>query len=125
MRLVWVALACALTLSMAQLGWSAKASEDPRPVPIDWGVGPDGVGGTGRPAASDRRLSTSICDIDLLQDQFSVEMLLWTTWAGDPQADPSDQLMILNGIYDGDIQRFERVSHKQTAVVKDPGAAES
>ena len=26
---------------------------------------------------------------DLLQDQFSVEMLLWTTWAGDPQADPS------------------------------------
>ena len=42
-------------------------------------------------------------------------MLLWTTWAGDPQADPSDQLMILNGIYDGDIQRFERVSHEQTA----------
>ena len=55
---------------------------------------------------------TNISDIDLLQDQFSVEMLLWTTWAGDPQADPSDQLMILNGIYDGDIQRFERVSHK-------------
>ena len=58
---------------------------------------------------------TNISDIDLLQDQFSVEMLLWTTWAGDPQADPSDQLMILNGIYDGDIQRFERVSHEQTA----------
>ena len=58
---------------------------------------------------------TNISDIDLLQDQFSVEMLLWTTWAGDPQTDPSDQLMILNGIYDGDIQRFERVSHKQTA----------
>ncbi|QNI62374.1 hypothetical protein [Synechococcus sp. TAK9802] len=38
-----------------------------------------------------------------------MEMLLWTIWAGDPQADPSDQLMILNGIYDGDIQRFERV----------------
>ena len=53
--------------------------------------------------------SPNISDIDLLQDQFSVEMLLWTTWAGDPQADPSDQLMILNGIYDGDIQRFERV----------------
>ena len=44
-----------------------------------------------------------------------MEMLLWTTWAGDPQADPSDQLMILNGTYDGDIQRFERLSHKQTA----------
>ena len=61
---------------------------------------------------------TNISDIDLLQDQFSVEMLLWTTWAGDPQADPSDQLMILNGIYDGDIQRFERVSHEQTAVCR-------
>ena len=58
---------------------------------------------------------TNINNIDLLEDQFSVEMLLWTTWGGDPQADPSDELMILNGIYDGDIQRFERVSHEQTA----------
>ena len=40
MRLVWVALACALTLSMAQLGWSAKAAVDPRPAPIDWGAAP-------------------------------------------------------------------------------------
>ena len=30
---------------------------------------------------------TNINNIDLLEDQFSVEMLLWTTWAGDPQAD--------------------------------------
>ena len=58
---------------------------------------------------------TNINNIDLLQDQFSVEMLLWTEWAGDAQSDPSDNLMILNGIYDGDIQRFERVSHEKTA----------
>ena len=58
---------------------------------------------------------TNINNIDLLQDQFSVEMLLWTEWAGDAQSDPSDNLIILNGIYDGDIQRFERVSHEKTA----------
>ena len=101
---------------MAQLGWSAKAADvDPRPAPIDWGSAPGGAGWNRRA----RRFGigayiTNINNIDLLEDQFSVEMLLWTTWAGDPQADPSDQLMILNGIYDGDIQRFERVSHEQT-----------
>ena len=47
------------------------------------GVGPGGAAGTSRAAASDRCLVTNISDIDLLQDQFSVEMLLWTTWAGD------------------------------------------
>ena len=57
---------------------------------------------------------TNINNIDLLQDQFSVEMLLWTEWAGDAQSDPSNNLMILNGIYDGDIQRSERVSHEKT-----------
>ena len=100
---------------MAQLGWSAKADVDPRPAPIDWGSAPvERVEPAGPPLRIGAYV-TNISDIDLLQDQFSVEMLLWTTWAGDPQADPSDQLMILNGIYDGDIQRFERVSHEQTA----------
>ena len=37
-------------------------------------------------------------------------MLLRTELAGDPTANPSDELVVLNGIYDGDIQRFERVS---------------
>jgi hypothetical protein len=112
LRLLWVALACALTLSMAQLGWSAKAAVDLRPAPIDWGTAPvELVESEGPPLRICAHVS-NISDIDLLQDQFSVEILLWTTWAGDPQADPSDQLMILNGIYDGDIQRFERVSHK-------------
>ena len=36
---------------------------------------------------------TNINNIDLLQDQFSVEMLLWTEWAGDVQSDPSDNLI--------------------------------
>ena len=58
---------------------------------------------------------TNISNIDLLDDQFSVEMLLWTEWGGDPENDPSNNLMILNGIYDGDIQRFERASHERTA----------
>ena len=100
---------------MAQLGWSAKADVDPRPAPIDWGSAPvERVEPAGPPLRIGAYV-TNISDIDLLQDQFSVEMLLWTTWAGDPQADPSDQLMTLNGIYDGDIQRFERVSHEQIA----------
>ena len=100
---------------MAQLGWSAKADVDPRPAPIDWWSAPVERLEPAGPPLRIGAYVTNISDIDLLQDQFSVEMLLWTTWAGDPQADPSDQLMILNGIYDGDIQRFERVSHEQTA----------
>ena len=52
---------------------------------------------------------TNVSSINLLDDQFSIELLLWTTWKGDPDQDPSDQLRILNGIYDGDVQRFERV----------------
>ena len=55
---------------------------------------------------------TNINHIDLLDDQFSIEMLLWTEWAGDPAANPSDDLMVLNGIYDGDTQRFEQVSRE-------------
>ena len=85
-----------------------------RPAAIDWGTVPAEVMEPEGPTLRVGAYITNINNIDLLQDQFSVEMLLWTTWAGDPQADPSDQLMILNGIYDGDIQRFERVSHKQT-----------
>jgi hypothetical protein len=57
-------------------------------------------------------MSPNINNIDLLDDQFSIEMLLWTEWAGDPATNPSDDLMVLNGIYDGDIQRFERVSRE-------------
>ena len=36
-------------------------------------------------------------------------MLLRTELAGDPTANPSNELIVLNGIFDADIQRFVRV----------------
>ena len=89
-RLVWVALTCALTISIAQLGWGAKAAVDLRPAPIDWGTAPVEVMEPEGPPLRIGAYITNISNIDLLEDQFSVEMLLWTTWGGDPQADPSD-----------------------------------
>ena len=56
---------------------------------------------------------TNISDFDLLDDQFSIELLLWTLWDGAAEANPSDHLILLNGIYDGDIQRFQRVREEQ------------
>ena len=41
-------------------------------------------------------------------------MLLWTLWHGEPDQNPSDQLRVLNGIYNGDIQRFERIRRDLT-----------
>ena len=84
-------------------------------APIDWGVSPPVASAVEPPALRVGAYITNISNIDLLDDQFSVEMLLWTEWGGDPENDPSNNLMILNGIYDGDIQRFERVSHERTA----------
>ncbi len=52
---------------------------------------------------------TNISDIDLLEDRFSIEMLIWSLWNGDQASDPSDSLIVLNGIYDNDIQRFDNV----------------
>ena len=51
---------------------------------------------------------TNISDFDLLDDQFSIELLLWTLCDGAAEANPSDHLTLLNGIYDGDIQRYRR-----------------
>ena len=83
-----------------------------RSQPIDWGPS------QAKPVSPERHelnvgvYVTNINNIDLLDDQFSIEMLLWTEWAGDPANNPSDDLMVLNGIYDGDIQRFVRVSRE-------------
>ena len=69
----------------------------------------------GEPTASDPPLLqvggyiTNVSDINLLENQFSIELLIWTLWQGEPERNPSDQLRVLNGIYDGDVQRFERV----------------
>ena len=80
--------------------------------PIDWGPSQAKPVSPKRPELNVGVYVTNIDNIDLLDDQFSIEMLLWTEWAGDPATNPSDDLMVLNGIYDGDIQRFERVSRE-------------
>ena len=56
---------------------------------------------------------TNISDIDLLEDRFSVEMFIWSLWAGDPQSDPSDNLIVVNGLYDANILRFDKVRSTQ------------
>ena len=56
---------------------------------------------------------TNLSDIDLLENRYSIQFFLWSIWSGSPELNPSDSLEVLNGIYDGDIQRFERV-RKQT-----------
>lgn len=52
---------------------------------------------------------TNVSEIDLMEDRFSIEMLVWSLWNGDQASDPSDSLIVLNGIYDDDIQRFDKV----------------
>ena len=52
---------------------------------------------------------TNLSDLDLLENRFSVQLFLWSIWSGPADQNPSDSLTVLNGIYDGDVQRFERV----------------
>ena len=52
---------------------------------------------------------TNLSDLDLIENRYSIEFFLWSIWSGPPELNPSDSLTVLNGIYDGDIQRFERV----------------
>lgn len=52
---------------------------------------------------------TNISDINLLEDRFSIEMLIWSIWQGNQGSDPSDSLVVLNSVYDGDVQRFDTV----------------
>ena len=116
------ALVCVVVLVVGQ--WRAPGPQTQSPTesaifqrstaPIDWGVSPPVASVAEPPPLRVGAYITNISNIDLLDDQFSVEMLLWTEWGGAPEADPSNNLMILNGIYDGDIQRFERVSHERT-----------
>ena len=56
---------------------------------------------------------TNLSDLDLLENRYSIELLLWSVWDGPPDQDPSDALVVLNGIYDGDIQRFQRVRRER------------
>jgi len=105
-----------LTLALSLDSWFAAA---PTPAPaestresveaIDWVSAASKPASPALPALQVGAYITNVSDLDLLDDQFSIELLLWTLWPGDPDSDPSDQLRILNGIYDGDVQRFERV----------------
>ena len=83
-------------------------SEPPVPT-IEWGEAAPTPSEPALPALRVGSYITNFSNIDLLDDQFSIELLLWTLWQGDPDLNPSDQLRILNGIYDGDVQRFELV----------------
>lgn len=99
-----------VSLGILQAAPSIHAVEtDPLEQGIDWGRPEISPAELPLPALQVGGYITNVSSIDLLDDQFSIELLLWTTWQGEPDQDPSDQLRILNGIYDGDVQRFERV----------------
>ena len=58
---------------------------------------------------------TNLSDLDLLENRFSTQFFLWSIWSGPADQNPSDSLTVLNGIYDGDIQRFEKVRQESRA----------
>ena len=86
-----------------------QSSSEPTVPAIEWGEAAPTPLEPELPALRVGSYITNFSNIDLLDDQFSIELLLWTLWQGDPDRNPSDQLRILNGIYDGDVQRFELV----------------
>ena len=112
--LLTLGLLITLALGIVQPAGLPEGGADGEPLeevtPINWRSN-TGV----EPTASDLPLLqvggyvTNVSDINLLENQFSIELLIWTLWQGEPERNPSDQLRVLNGIYDGDVQRFERV----------------
>jgi len=118
-RRLWMALAALAFALTLQIGfWRAAATPEPAPPAVDWGrpEAPAASPPLRQPTLPPLQLGayiTNVNDIDLLNDQFSIELLLWTIWQGDPDQNPSDQLRILNGVYNGDTQRFERIRRDQ------------
>ena len=108
---VLVAAACVLTFVFC--AWKPPVPPPPDvqvAQPIDWVPSQTK---TESPALPELNVGAYVINnIDLIDDQFTIEMLLWMEWSGDPADNLSDELMVLNGIYDGDIQRFERVSRE-------------
>ena len=84
------------------------------PAAIDWGPETADPAPAAEPLLQVGAYITNISDIDLMEDQFSIELLLWTLWHGEPDQNPSDQMRVLNGIYNGDIQRFEWIRRDLT-----------
>ena len=124
-RRLWIALAAlAFALTLLIGFWRSVATPPSVPATpaapqaVDWVEAEAPVDPQRLSAPTLRPLQlgayiTNVNDIDLLNDQFSIELLLWTIWQGDPDQNPSDQLRILNGIYNGDTQRFERIRRDQ------------
>ena len=115
----WIALvAAAFALTLA-LGLQRPSVQPPVATPseaseeIDWGAPNAQPSLAEEPLLQVGAYITNISEIDLREDQFSIELLLWTLWHGDPDQNPSDQLRILNGVYNGDTQRFERIRRDQ------------
>ena len=124
-RRLWIALAALAFALTLLIGFWRSAAMPPSvpatpaaPHAVDWGeaeapVDPQRLSAPTLPPLQLGAYITNVNDIDLLNDQFSIELLLWTIWQGDPDQNPSDQLRILNGIYNGDTQRFERIRRDQ------------
>lgn len=117
----WIALvaaAFALTLALGlqrpSLEASSIAAPSQVPAAIDWGSETTDPAPAAEPLLQVGAYITNISEINLMEDQFSIELLLWTLWHGEPDQNPSDQLRVLNGIYNGDIQRFERIRRDLT-----------
>jgi hypothetical protein len=96
---VLVAAACVLTFVFG--AW--KPAVPPPPdgqvaQPIDWGPSQTKTESPALPELNVGAYVTNINNIDLLDDQFTIEMLLWTEWSGDPASNSSDELMVFNGI---------------------------
>ncbi len=112
-RCVWIkalALALASCLLVMTLEWRSVATAQPQPQQT-----PAAVPINQPPLGDQLKLGaylTNLSDLDLLENRFSAEFLLWSIWSGPPDENPSDDLVLLNGIYDGDVQRFERVGRQ-------------
>ena len=100
-------------LSGGESSGALAAVPEEQPLAIDWGSVDVPPALPPLPLLQVGAYITNISDINLMDNQFSIELLLWTVWYGEADQNPSDQLRILNGIYDGDIQRFERVRRDQ------------
>ena len=107
--LLGLVLAIGLRPGFSAVNPGIQPSSEPTVPAIDWGEAAPTPLEPELPALRVGSYITNFSNIDLLDDQFSIELLLWTLWQGDPDRNPSDQLRILNGIYDGDVQRFELV----------------
>ncbi|MGE4582730.1 MAG: hypothetical protein AAEC03_10335, partial [Synechococcus sp.] len=90
--LLLVVLGLALSMSLGS-SFSADSSaveppSGPTPQTIDWGSNDQGPSEQLLPALRVGAYITNLSDINLLDDEFSIELLLWTLWQGDSDTNP-------------------------------------